>query len=216
MDERERFGRLLEQQRGRRAFDVRRDSLRPTVDGDGNLDFGAAGAQRSVNVEEINILDVPWPEEPYGFQHAQETAALAVHIAQTIGGISPTDLNALRFAGMFHDVCRARPWQEKDDGHSQRSADYLERFMQKRNDPTSLIERAVLLVARHDLSARELPRDPLAQALWDADSLEAARLSPGTPTGLRILRQRNARLCTAFARERDNQATWMRHRGWQL
>lgn len=216
MDERARFAQLLQQQQGRRAFDLRRDSLRPTVDGDGNLDFGAAGAQRSVNVEEINILDVPWPAEPYGFQHAQETAALAVHIAQTIGGISPNELNALRFAAMFHDVCRSLTWQKADDGHAQRSADYLERFMQRRNDATSLIERAVKLVARHDLSAKETPRDPLAQALWDADSLEAARLAPGTQAGVTIFRTRAKRLCTAFAQSKDTQTTWMRHRGWSL
>ncbi len=222
MDERERFRRLakptISKQHAEQMLQQRFAPTRATVVNDGrDLDFGESAMQRMVNVDEVNIYDVPWPADPYGYSHGERTSALAVHIAKDCLAITnPNELNALRIAAMLHDVGRQEPWQRPDPEHARRSAAFTDRFLQNRNDPTSLIERTVRLVVDHTLERAELPRDPLLMALWDADSLESARFDPGNPEGLKIWTKRMARMCTEYGRNKQVRRIALRERGWKI
>jgi hypothetical protein len=93
-------------------------------------------------------------------------------------------------------------------------------FLRSQNETwhkQELIDEVTWLIANHDLSAQTLPTDPRLQALWDADSYDAARFSPGTMEGLQIFRERTKadRLCTAWSKEANNKRAWLTHRGWK-
>ena len=188
---------------------------------DGELDYGAGTG--IVTGAEMDLTDVDWPTVPhYGYEHGRDASTLAMHIAKILGVTRPLDLDALRLAGMMHDICRVAPWErwalgaEADPNPGRRSAEFVERYMQKRNQPTELIERTVRLIIDHTLSAAELPRDPLLMALWDADALESARFAPGTSQGHNVWRARTSRLCVDWSKQKDTKAIWMRYGGWRL
>ena len=99
-------------------------------------------------------------------------------------------------------------------------ADLAVRFLRSQSDvwhQQDMIDEVAWLIANHDLSAKELPSDFRLQALWDADSYEAARFAPGTVEGLKVFRERtrSERLCTAWAKEAANKRVWLNHRGWK-
>lgn len=165
-----------------------------------------------------NLLNIVYPDVPgYGPQHGKNTSQLAVYCAQVNGIFDPRELEALKAAGLLHDVGRTRPVGEQDRDHARRSAEMADRFM--RSDPAGLAQRdlrehACRLIAAHDLSRKDPPQDPLLRALWDADSLEAARHAPNTPRGRTLVVERYQRLLSPFARSATAQKRWLEKYGW--
>lgn len=179
-----------------------------------------ANQQRSGTLPGLDLRDITWSEvEHYGYPHGQEVSMLAHYIGQFLG-LPQSVLERVKLAGLLHDCGRETPWQVPDPNHRLRSAEMAERFLRSQSEvwhKQDLIDEVAWLIANHDLSAETLPTDPRLQALWDADSYDAARFSPGTEEGLKVFRSRTKadRLCTAWAKERDNKRTWLRHRGWE-
>jgi len=178
-----------------------------------------ANQRRSGTLPGLDLRDVTWSEvEHYGYSHGQEVSMLAHYVGQWLG-LSQNVLERVKLAGLLHDVGRQTTWQVPDPNHNQRSADAAVRFLRSQGElwhQQDLIDEVAWLIANHDLSAKELPTDHRLQALWDADSYDAARLAPGTPEGLKVFRERTRaeRLCTAWAKQRDNKQVWLKHRGW--
>lgn len=172
--------------------------------------------QRSAAFESTDLRDIPFsPVEHYGYEHSQEMSTVAHYIAEGLG-VTGLDLQAVKIAGLFHDLGREQPWQRADPDHQRRSADMAVTFLKGQGETwakAELIEQVAWLIANHSL-AGPLPSDPRLQALWDADAYDAARFSPGTPEGMRIFRERTARLCTDWAKNPENKRTWLKHRGW--
>lgn len=176
-----------------------------------------ANVQRAGDIAGASSLEnITWGEEPFGYEHARQTSKLAVHIAEGLG-LTGRDLQIVKAAGLFHDIVRQGPWQQPDPGHAMRCAVAAEEFMRK--DPEwwaqkDLHQEICKLIAQHDLEGKT-PTDPRAQALWDADSYEAARFSPNTKEGLEILKKRLESLCTQWAKLPDHQRRWRDSRGWK-
>jgi hypothetical protein len=163
----------------------------------------------------IEFPDLPY----YGIDHGQKTAQLASTLLSYLGPKTNdnTSHRILWTAGCFHDIGRTEPWNHSDPHHAQRSADILERIL--RGDSRYwhddlLRAEACKLVANH--SKRPEDGNPLAMALWDADCFEAARVEPGTPTGLKYLKSRTSFdvLTTEWAKDRARLKRWMDFRGW--
>lgn len=198
-------------------------------------------ANRAMNLAQRNatqhrMLEQPldvrhieeWPEvDFYGPKHAQEVSELAVQVFHRIPREIDNqreydyDVVALKWAGMLHDIGRTQPWRKPDPHHGQRSAEMAERLL--RDDSRNfnddglhayVVKTTPWLIANHNLGAERLPTDPRLQALWDADSLEAARLGPGTRACLEEMKKRYGRLCTPWAQMRETQQRWRRYRGW--
>lgn len=165
----------------------------------------------------LDLRDIPWPTDAhYGYSHGQEMSTLAHYIGEGLG-VSAADLKALKLAGLLHDLGRQAPWGKSDPQHAARSADLAVSFLRSQNESwyrQELIEQVGWLISNHALSSSDLPTDPRLQALWDADAYEAARVAPGTSEGLKAFRAATSRLCTAWAKDRENQRIWLRHRGW--
>lgn len=175
-----------------------------------------ANAQRAGDIAGATSLEkISWKAEPFGYDHARQTSRLAVHIAESLG-LTGRDLQVVKAAGLFHDIVREGPWQQPDPGHNMRCAIAAEEAM--RNDPEwwaqkDLHEEICRVIAQHSLDGPQ-PSDPRAQALWDADSYEAARFAPNTREGLEILKKRLDRLCTPWAQLAEHQRRWRDNRGW--
>lgn len=169
----------------------------------------------------FDLQDIPFSEvEYYGWDHAQQVSKLSALIAQVQFGMEGADLQAVTLAGLYHDLGRTTPWQQADPYHNKRSAELAVRYMTgagKFQTDSALVEKVERLILLHDLSAAELPRDPMQQALWDADSYDAARIRPGSVDGLKLFkaRTRPERLCTEWAKDPANKRTWLSHRGWK-
>lgn len=163
-----------------------------------------------------SLENITWGEDPFGYDHARQTSRLAVHIAEGLG-VTGRDLQIVKAAGLFHDIVRQGPWQQPDPGHAMRCAVAAEEFMCK--DPEwwsqkDLHQDICKIIAQHNLEG-EMPTDPRAQALWDADSYEAARFAPNTREGLEILKKRLDNLCTQWAKLAEHQRRWRDNRGWK-
>lgn len=176
-----------------------------------------ANAQRAGDIAGASSLEnIQWGEDPFGYDHARQTSKLAVHIAEGLG-LTGRDLKIVQAAGLFHDIAREGPWQQPDPGHALRCANVAEDLMRK--DPEwwsqkDLHQEICTLIAQHNLDG-EIPTDPRAQALWDADSYEAARFAPNTREGLEILKKRLERLSTQWAKLAEHQRRWRDNRGWK-
>lgn len=179
-----------------------------------------ANRARTSTLPGLDLRDVEWsPVEHFGYPHSQEVSMLAHYIGEFLG-LPKNVLERVKLAGLLHDLGRQTPWQTPDPHHNQRSADLAVRFLRSQSEvwhQQDLIDEVAWLIANHDLSAKELPSDPRLQALWDADSYDAARLAPGTVEGLKVFRERtrSERLCTAWAKEAANKRVWLNHRGWK-
>jgi hypothetical protein len=169
----------------------------------------------------FDLQDLHFPAiEYYGWDHAQQVSTLAKFIAETQFDVKGDDLQAVYLAGMLHDLGRTTPWQQADPHHNKRSAELAVAYMRgagKFQVKSELIEPVERLILLHDLSAKDLPHDPLLRALWDADSYDAARIMPGSVEGLKLFKARTQadRLCTQWAKERVNKQKWLKHRGWR-
>jgi hypothetical protein len=172
---------------------------------------------------------VEWPTVPYyGFDHARETSELALQVYYRIpihADLTPFESKvnelSVKYAGLYHDLGRTAPWNHKDPGHAQASASLAEEYLKTDNDLSrddalreAVIRETCRLIANHSLDAPSLPTDPRAMALWDADSLEAARIEPGTHEGLRLLKHRYERLCTEWVKNKNLQSKLRQMRGW--
>jgi hypothetical protein len=179
-----------------------------------------ANQQRSGTLPGLDLRDVTWSEvEHYGYQHGQEVSMLAHYVGEFLG-LPKNVLERVKLAGLLHDIGRENPWQVADPNHRLRSADLAVRFLRSQNEvwhQQDLIEEVGWLITNHDLSSKTLPTDPRLQALWDADSYDAARFAPGTSEGLKIFRERTRteRLCSSWAKEVANKRVWLNHRGWR-
>lgn len=175
-------------------------------------------AQR-LDVPHLELKDLPWSEVPkYGYDHCNGVAMLAYEMGLALG-LNDRDLQAVKLAGMLHDVGRTKPWQFPEPGHQKASAEIAVRVLRGgKHSHTEdwLRDRVEYLILGMDLSAPSLPTDPALQVLWDVDALEAARLAPGTPEGMRVWKQRTveSRLCTQLARSRDARLNVLRNHGW--
>lgn len=175
--------------------------------------------ERSVQLPGVDLRDIPFsPVEHFGYAHSQEMATLAHYIGDGLK-LDAADLKAVKVAGLLHDVGRTLPWQQSDLGHQTRGADIAVRFLKSQPEvytDTKLISDVGWLIANHCLSG-PLPTDARLQALWDADAYDAARLAVGTPEGLRVFKARtdDSRLCTDWAKDKNNKKTWLAHRGWR-
>jgi hypothetical protein len=179
-----------------------------------------ANQQRAGTLPGLDLRDVTWPEvEHYGYQHGQEVSMLAHYVGEGLG-LPKTVLERVKLAGLLHDLGRETPWQVSDPVHRMRSADIAVRFLRSQGEvwhQKDMIDEVGWLIGNHDLSSPTLPTDHRLQALWDADSYEAARFAPGTAEGLKVFRARtlNERLCTDWAKNKSNKRTWLSHRGWK-
>lgn len=174
---------------------------------------------RRTEIATLDISRVPWSQAPlYGYNHSQQVSMVAYELG-LLAGLTPQDLEAVKVAGLLHDVGRSRPWQNADPGHQQLSAEIAVRLLRGATEThgnARLRDRVEQLILGLDLGAKELPTDPALQVLWDIDSLESARYAPGTVEGHKIFSQRASRLCTPFARDRFRQEQMLKHHGWQL
>lgn len=154
--------------------------------------------------------------EHYGFKHGDQTAKLAlVILSHHPQHNTLANQRAVWTAAIFHDIGRSRPGP--DPTHPERGERILEHILRNRPDlwaDEHLRHEACRLVRFH--SQRPESHDVVAQALWDADCYEASRFSPGTPEGLRILKERTAltNLCSEWSKNRDHLRRYMEHRGW--
>lgn len=176
-----------------------------------------ANQQRTGFLEGLDLRDVPFSAVPlYGYDHCQEMSTLAHYIGEKLN-LKPVELKQLKTAALMHDAGRETPWTVPDPYHARRSADLADKYLRAQTETWAgeeFRERVCWLIANHDLSARFLPAEPQLQALWDADSYDAARIGVGTLEGMKHFRDRTARLCTDWARNKENQRVWMRHRKW--
>ena len=186
---------------------------------------------------------IAWPEAPFGFDHANKTSQLAAYILEGLQGersleLKESDFWTLRLAATLHDVGRRGPWHATDPGHARRSAAIAEELL--RTDETLWAykerhEEVCRLIANHSLrpltiegsTARRAdegsgsgggrwapPTGPLEVALHDADAFEAARLEPGTPRGLAILRARLEDVQSNWAKNVEHQRRWRAMYKW--
>lgn len=166
---------------------------------------------------------IEWPElEGYDEKHGINTARLSwVILSYTFPKLNqPKEQAILWTAALFHDLARREDFRAGDLVHAKRGAELLECILR---NPThgveldaELREAACRLVANHNLDAEQLPTDPLAQCLWDADAYESCRIRPGSHDGLMYLKKRTHkdRLCTDWAKDRNNLKRYMNWRGW--
>ena len=192
------------------------DPIRQALQQERVFQAAQANANRVGNIAGATSLEkIVWQADPFGYDHARQTSRLAVHIAESLG-LKDAQISIVKAAGLFHDLDRRGPWQQNDPTHAMRSAIAAEEAM--RNDPEwwtqrDLHEQICRLIANHNLDS-EIPTDPAAQALWDADSYEAARFAPNTREGAAILKKRMDRLTTGWARLPEHQRRWRDMRGW--
>lgn len=181
------------------------------------IQAAALANSERVTVPHLELRDLPFSAVPlFGYDHCNIVSSLGFDIGSVLG-LPQRELEAIKLAGLLHDAGRTRPWQFAEPGHQKVSADLAVRALRGAGNTHGndwLRDRVEFLILSMDLSAKELPRDPALQVLWDVDALEAARLAPGTPEGLRVFRERTRRerLCTqiAFDRRRD----CLHHYGW--
>lgn len=175
----------------------------------------SATSERLAVTNEINLADVAFSTiEHYGSNHALEVSQLA-HVIGASLNLNAEQLRVVRAAAFFHDIGREKDWRSSDPEHNKRSAYIAERTLRSRKDghgDASFIEQVCHYVAHHAVGQRF--DDPVAQALHDADALDAARFAPGTTTGMMRLKSATGSCLTAFGRDRDNIKRWMQHRGW--
>jgi HD superfamily phosphodiesterase len=167
-----------------------------------------------------NLLAIVYPSVPgYGPEHGKHTSQLSVYCAATEGLTNVTEVETLKAAGLLHDLGRATPAGTPDRDHALRSAERADRAI--RSDPSgsgqgALREAVCRLIAQHSLDKKDPPQDPLARALWDADSLEAARHAPNTARGRAFVVERYARLLSPWARKKSVQVKWLKKYGWDV
>lgn len=174
-----------------------------------------------------DLREVTWPTvEHYGHDHGKQTSRLALHIAQAMTdepGASASlfktdDLHLIKAVGYFHDLGRQLGWTHDDHGHHARSAELAEKAMASDSEnwvPAHLRSEVCRVILAHGVSNEgPLPTDPRLIALHDAECLEAARFAPNTPEGLTFMGRRFGRIITPWARDREHQSRWKRHRGW--
>jgi hypothetical protein len=184
------------------------------------LSLAQANHDRVSTLPGLDLRDFPFSEvEHFGYNHGQETSVLAHYVGEALG-LSKASLETVKLVALLHDIAREGDWHTPDPNHQRRSADKAVAFLKGQSElwhKQDMIGEVGRLIANLDLSAAELPVDPHLQALWDADSYEAARFSPGTSEGLKIFRKRTTseRLCTAWAKDPEHKRTWLAYRGWR-
>lgn len=175
------------------------------------------------------IGHIDFPElEHYGYDHHEQTSELAKRVFASLpmftAGTTQEqqfNLEVVRLSALMHDLGRKTPWTKHDPEHGVLSASIAEDLLKKdpkfTSDPSMrdrLIKEVPRIIAAHDLGG-EQPRDPRAQALWDADSYEIYRFEVGNIKHMKgPVRERMSRLCTEWARVADNQRKWRVFRGW--
>lgn len=172
-----------------------------------------------VQGRELDLQDIPFPSVlHYGFEHGNNVMLMAQTVATSMGVTKKETIDAIKLAGLFHDVGRLAQWQEHDAEHRFRSVEAWRVWANSHAIETSIREEVAWLLANHTLSGSP-PIDHRLVGLWDADCLEAARFAPNTGDGLRAINKRVPMLISPFAKNvmntKTNRDAWLRYRGWK-
>lgn len=175
--------------------------------------------QPDEGVPRIDLREINWPDDPYGFDHAKNTAQLALTFCAEFG-IPKKDERILWAAAMFHDVGRKGHWTREDPLHRIESARITEATLAKDPDlygDLELREGACKLILNHTLNReKDSVTDPLEKILWDAEIYESVRFAPGTHEGLVIVKERLAKgFFSRWANHTPHLKKWMEYRGWK-
>jgi hypothetical protein len=166
---------------------------------------------------------IVWPDlEGYDEKHGMNTAKLALVILSYTWPELNNDRNQaiLWCAALLHDIGRQEDFRTPDTTAASRSAELANRILRNPVHGVELDgelrEGACKLIANLDVESGEMPKDALAQALWDAEAYEYSRLRPNTYDGLKLVKKYTAPelLCTAWAKDRNNLKRYMDWRGW--
>ena len=173
----------------------------------------------SEGVPRIDLRAIQWPPDPFGFDHAKNTAQLCLSFCAEYS-ISEKEERMLWTAAMFHDVGRKGHWAKEDPLHRIESARIAEEILAKDPDlwvETEMREGACKLIMDHTLNRKkEDVTNPLEKILWDAEIYESVRFAPGTHEGLLMVKERLAQgLFSQWANNSKHLQRWMEYRGWK-
>lgn len=179
------------------------------------MEAGRATGIRTSALQGTDLRDIPFPEIPfYDGKHGFMVSQLADSIGNTLK-LSDNDLRVVRTAGLYHDLGRQTVFSEVDPKHNERSAEMAHKLMTGAKDghgDRAFIDKVCGYIARHQVGVQTI--DLLAQALHDADALEAARIMPGTTTGMLAVRRAQTCMLTPFGRNKDAMRRMMVYHGW--
>lgn len=153
----------------------------------------------------LNVQRAVWPADPYGYNHGLKCAELVDTIARSLGA-SEREVIIVRAAALLHDLGRTetRQFWAPEPAHAARGAGLAREVLEKEDnwradaDARREVQR---LVGQHQLERPPPAGDLLAVALWDADSLEAARFDTSAASIRDLVRRRYSRLLSPFARQ---------------
>lgn len=175
--------------------------------------------QPSEGVPRIDLRAVKWPNDPFGFDHAKNTAQLCLTFAAEFE-ISQKDERILWTAAMFHDLGRKAHWTQEEPMHRIESARLAAEILT--NDPdlwadVALREGACKLIMDHTLNRKkEEVTNVLEKIMWDAEIYESVRFAPGTHEGLLLVKDRLSQgLFSGWANHSPHLKKWMEYRGWK-
>ena len=166
---------------------------------------------------------IEWPElEGYDEKHGLNTAKLAlVILSYTWPELNNDENQAILWcAALLHDLGRQEDFRSPDTVSADRSAKLADAILRNPVHGVelngALREGVCKLIANLDPASDTLPQDALSQALWDAEAYEYSRLRPNSYDGLALVKKHTApeRLCTTWAKSRDNLKRYMSWRGW--
>ena len=175
--------------------------------------------QPAEGVPRIDLRAVNWPQDPFGFDHAKNTAQLCLTFCAEFN-ISEKDERILWAAAMFHDLGRKEHWSKEEPMHRVTSAKLAEEILAKDPDLWSdieLREGACKLIMDHTLNREKNEvTNVLEKILWDAEIYESVRFAPGTHEGLVLVKERLSQgLFSQWANHSPHLKKWMEYRGWK-
>ena len=142
---------------------------------------GLAGTQALAQETRSGIpLDQPWKQTVYefasasfqhtawGLEHSERDYHLAQHLAATDG--LDIDEDVLFAAAFLHDMAAFEPYAVAGEDHSDTGADKVGSILEPTGFPMAKLP-AVQAAIRSHMYYAEVPAEPVAQVLHDADTL---------------------------------------------
>jgi hypothetical protein len=179
----------------------------------------------------VHIRHVVYPDEPYGLKHAKDVMEAAIHVCDSLG-VKGRDLDAVRYAALFHELGRAGFVADGDvpDAAKERAlaldnekagpgviAAVVERALSK--NPGSLpyddeewqeeVVRLVLALNQGDRPTMD--GDPRLVALYDAETMAEGRF--WREKTFEHVRSSYQRLVSPWAQNKQTQVGWLKHYG---